>query len=93
MPRSKRNSVALLTYAWSMSESVRVSSHFGLQLLEVLTFSLSTDFVKPFLMFLPTGFEISSHLTPMPPNVRKLRPFDFDIKDAVFNKLCARCRA
>ena len=78
-----RNWIALLTYAWSMSESVRVSSQFGLKLLEVLSSSLSADFVKPFLMFLPTGFELSSHLTPMPPMVRKLRPFAFDMKDEI----------
>ena len=87
-----RDWVDLLTYAWSMSESVHVSSQFGLQLLEVLSSSLSADFVKPLIMFLLTGFELSSHLTPMPPNVRKLRPFDFAIKDAVFSKLRARCR-
>ena len=89
-----RNWIVLLTYAWSMSESMRVSlPQFGLKLLEVLSSSLSADFVKPFLMFLPTGFEISSHLTPMPLTVRKLRPFAFDMKDVVFKKLRARCRA
>ena len=87
-----RNWIALLTYAWSMSESVRASSQFGLKLLEVLSSSLSAEFVELFLMFLPTDFEVSSHLTPMPPTVRKLRSFDFAIKDAVFNKLRMRCR-
>ena len=87
-----RNWIALLTYAWSMSESVRASSQFGLKLLEVLSSSLSAEFVELFLMFLSTDFEVSSHLTPLPPTVRKLRSFDFAIKDAVFRKLRARCR-
>ena len=87
-----RNWIALLTYAWSMSESVRASSQFGLKLLEVLSSSLSAEFVELFLMFLPTDFEVSSHLTPLPPTVRKLRSFDFAIKDAVFNKLRMRCQ-
>ena len=87
-----REWVDLLAYSWPRSESVRVSPQFGLKLLEVLSSSLPADFVKPFLMFLPTGFEVSSHLTLIPPNTRKLRPFDFAIKDAVFSKLRARCR-
>ena len=91
-PSLMRNWIALLTHAWSMSESVRASSQFGLKLLEVLSSSLSAEFVELFLMFLPTDFEVSSHLTPLPPTVRKLRSFDFAIKDAVFNKLRMRCR-